>query len=201
MKMARDNPGAETPGAALPRECVLNPQVRLIGPVCDDMLRLMLDRLAKLTGDEEIVAIEISTLGGDAEIGRRMVLEMDLVRERLPKCRFVFVGKSAVYSAGTTLMSGFPVRDRFLTAEATLLIHCRQLEKTVELSGPIRSSLPLVEALCHQIKTGIALEMEHFERLIEGSDVTLDELLEKALYNWYLPARDALKRGLIAGIV
>jgi len=198
--MARDNPDADT-GAALPRECVLDPQVRMIGEVDTDMLRRMLDQLAKLSGDEEIVAVEISTPGGDAEIGRRMILEMDLVRERLPACRFVFLGKSAVYSAGTTLMSAFPVHDRFLTGEAMLLIHCRQLEKTVELSGPIRSSLPLVEALCHQINTGIALEKEHFERLIEGSDVTMDELLKKALYNWYLPARDALKLGLIAGIV
>lgn len=198
--MARDNPGVET-GAALPRECVLNPQVRLIGEVSDAMLRLMLDQLAQLSGNEEIVAVEISTLGGDAEIGRRMILEMDLVRERLPNCRFVFIGKSAVYSAGTTLMSAFPVRDRFMTGEAMLLIHCRQLNKTVELSGPIRSSLPLVQALCHQIKTGIELEKEHFDRLIDGSDVTMDELLEKALYNWYLSAQDALQRGLIAGIV
>jgi ATP-dependent protease ClpP protease subunit len=198
--MARDNPVAET-GAALPRECVLNPQVRLIGEVCDNMLRVMLDQLAKLSGDEEIAAVEISTLGGDAEIGRRMILEMDLARERLPNCRFVFIGKSAVYSAGTTLMAAFPVRDRFMTAEAMLLIHCRQLNKTVELSGPLRSSLPLVQALCHQIKTGIELEKGHFERLIEGSDVTMDELLEKALYSWYLSAQDALQRGLIAGIV
>jgi hypothetical protein len=29
----------------------------------------------------------------------------------------------------------------------------------------------------------------------------MDELLEKALYNWYLSAEDALKRGLIGGIV
>jgi ATP-dependent protease ClpP protease subunit len=198
--MAPDNP-VEATGAALPRGCVLNPHVRLIGEVCDDMLRLMLDQLAKLSGDEKIVAIEISTLGGDAEIGRRMILEIDLVRERLPKCRFVFVGKSAVYSAGTTLMSAFPVRDRFLTDEAVLLLHSRQLDKTVHLSGPIRSSLPLAEALCHQIRTGIMLEEQHFARLIEGSDVTMDELLEKALYNWYVPAEDALRRGLIAGIV
>lgn len=113
----------------------------------------------------------------------------------------MFVGKSAVYSAGTTLMSAFKREDRFLTADATLLIHCRQLEKTVELAGPIRSSLPLVEALRHQIETGIALEKEHFERLIAGSDVTMAELLEKALYNWYVPAENALQQKLVAGIV
>jgi ATP-dependent protease ClpP protease subunit len=198
--MARDNP-EQSSGAALPRELVLNPHVRLFGEIGDDMLRKLLDQLATLTGDEGTVAVEITTVGGDAEVGRRMILEMDLARERLAEIRFVFVGKSTVYSAGTTLMSAFAREDRFLTGEARLMIHCRQLEKTVELAGPIRSSLPLVEALCHQIQTGIELEKEHFERLIAGSDVTMDELLEKALYNWYLTAEDALERGLIAGIV
>lgn len=80
--MARDNP--ETAGASLPRQAVLAPQVRLIGEVSDDMLRGLLDQLSKLTGDEAIVSIEISTLGGDAEIGRRMVLEMDLPAKGFP---------------------------------------------------------------------------------------------------------------------
>lgn len=161
----------------------------------------MLDQLAKLSGKENLVAVEISTVGGDAEVARRMILEIDLVPERLPNTRFVFLGKSAVYSAGTTLLAAFRGADPFLTREATLMIHCRQLEKTVQLSGPIRASLPEVEALCRQIRTGIALEKEHFARPIEGSDVTMDELLEKALYNWYMAAEDALARGLIAGIV
>jgi ATP-dependent protease ClpP protease subunit len=198
--MARDNPG-ELRGAVVPRELVFNPHVRLIGEICDDMLRSMLDQLAKLSADEDIVAVEITTVGGDAEVGRRMMLEMDLARERLPDCRFVFIGKATVYSAGTTLMSAFAREDRFLTREARLMIHSRQLEKRLELAGPIRSSLPLVEALCHQIRTGIELEKEHFERLIAGTDVTMDELLEKALCNWYLTAEDALERGLIGGIV
>lgn len=199
--MARDNPERQHTGADLPRECLLNPQVRLIGEIGETMLSNMLDQLAKLNGDEEIVAVEISTPGGDAEIGRRMIVEIDLVRERMANTRFVFVGKSAIYSAGTTLMSAFPPADRFLTDEAMLLIHCRQLEKTVELTGPIRGSMPKVEALLQQMETGVELEKEHFERLITGSDVTMDELLEKALYNWYVPAGQALERGLIAGVL
>jgi ATP-dependent protease ClpP protease subunit len=195
--MARDN----STGAALPRVLVHSPHVRLIGEINDDTLRGLLDQLAALTGEEGTVALEISTLGGDAEIARRMVLEMDLARERLPAVRFVFVGKTAVYSAGVTLMAAFACADRFLTGDAVLLIHCRQLEKTLQLQGPLRGSLPLVEALCHQLKTGIALETENFERLVAGSAIGIDELREKALYNWYVPAEEALARGLIAGIV
>jgi ATP-dependent protease ClpP protease subunit len=197
--MARDNPAPV--GAPLARTLVLTPRVRLNGEITDDTLRGLLNQLDTLSGDEATVAIEISTLGGDAEIARRMVLEMDLARERLPNVRFVFLGKTAVYSAGVTFMAAFAREDRFLTSDAVLLIHCRQLEKTVELQGPLRGSLPLVEALCHQLKTGIALETENFERLISGSDVDIEELRAKALYNWYVPATEALERGLIAGIV
>ncbi len=81
------------------------------------------------------------------------------------------------------------------------MIHCRKLDKTVELSGPIRSSLPLVEALKAQIETGIALEERNFRRLIDGSDVSLDEVFERALYNWYLDSAAALDRGLVAGVI
>jgi hypothetical protein len=82
-----------------------------------------------------------------------------------------------------------------------LLIHCRQLKQTMELEGPLRSLLPKLTAMVHQLKTGIGLEEENFRRLIEGSDVSMDELLEKALYNWYVPAEEACERGLVAGII
>ena len=55
--------------------------------------------------------------------------------------------------------------------------------------------------MIHQLETGIDLEKENFERLIEGTEVPMDELLEKALYNWYVTAEEAAKRKLVAGIV
>ena len=82
-----------------------------------------------------------------------------------------------------------------------LLIHCRQLEKTLEISGQMRGSRPKVAALLHQIDIGVDLEVENFERLIAGSDVPMDELLEKALYNWYVSADEAMDRGLVAGLI
>jgi ATP-dependent protease ClpP protease subunit len=195
--MARDD-------AVRPPAGILEAQVSLLGEVTEDMARSLLEQLAEIgakTGDDDPVTFEMTTLGGDAEFARRMVLEIDLARERLKPRRLVFLGKTVVYSAGVTVMSAFPREDRFLTADATLLVHCRQLDKTVEVSGPMRSSLPQVRSLCHQMELGLALEEANFKRLVEGSDVSMDELLEKALCNWYIPAADALKRGLIAGIV
>jgi ATP-dependent protease ClpP protease subunit len=192
--MARDD-AAKIPAG------ILEAQVSLMGEVTEDMAGTLRDQLGELDDGKDPIAIEITTLGGDAEFARRMVLEIDLARERLKPRRLVFLGKTVVYSAGVTLMSAFPREDRFLTSDAMVLIHCRQLEKTVEIQGPMRASLPQVESLCHQMKTGIELEHQNFERLIEGSQVSMDELLEKALYNWYVPAREALELGLIAGIV
>ena len=180
---------------------ILDAQISLVGTVDDGMIGSMLDQLAHVPEGDGIVTLEATTLGGDAEMARRAMLEVELARERLKPRRLVFLGKTVVYSAGVTLMAGFPRQDRFLTADAMLLIHCRQLDEELRLSGPIHASLPKLRAKCHEIETGIELEKDGFARLIEGSTVSMDELLEKALYNWYVPAREALELGLIGGIV
>jgi hypothetical protein len=112
-----------------------------------------------------------------------------------------FLGKTIVYSAGVTIMSAFPSEDRYLTRDTMLLIHCRQLEKTIESSGPMRSSLPKIEAARAQIQVGNGFEDQNFRRLVQGSDVSIDEMFEKALHNWYMPAADAMKRGLVADLI
>jgi hypothetical protein len=145
--------------------------------------------------------IDMTTLGGDPEMARRMMVDIDAARARLKNRRFVFIGKTVVYSAGVTFMAAFPAQDRYLNADSTLLIHCRQLDQTIEFDGPIRASIPKMEAMIHQLETGVALEEDNFRRLIEGSDVSMDELLEKALYNWYVPAIEARERGLIADVI
>lgn len=175
------------------------PQISLVGEVNDNMCAILMDSLAAPDGEGDVV-IEITTPGGDAETARRMVLEIDLARERLGR-RIVFLGKTIVYSAGTTIMGAFPKEDRFVTAEARLMIHCRQLEKDLSLSGPIRASIPKVEALLAQLQVGVDLEVEHFARLIEGSAISMDDLQKKALHNWYLTPQEALDLGLIGGIV
>lgn len=187
--------------AAPPRGLVHNPHIRLHGKVDDDMLDKLLDGLAKAAGGKGPIALEVCTLGGDADVGRRMVLEIGLAREWLPGRRLVFIGKTIIYSAGITIMSAFPREDRFITADGVFLIHGRQLDKKVEISGPMRGSLPLVEALCQQLKLGCEMEIEGFKRLLEGSDIEVDEALEKGLHNWYLTAEQALERRLIAGIL
>jgi ATP-dependent protease ClpP protease subunit len=193
--LARDDRGEAAP------KTILNPQISLLGEVTEAMAQTLRDELRDVGDGRDPIAIEVTTLGGDAEMARRMVLDVEAARERLKPRRLVFVGKTVVYSAGVTLMSAFPCENRYLTADATLLIHVRQLDKKIEISGPMRASLPQVRAVCHQIETGIRNEEENFKRLLAGSRLSLDELVEKALYNWYVPAKEALELGLIAGIL
>ena len=182
-----------------PPDILAAPQISLVGEIDKLAVERFLDQLRDAEQGGGDVAMELTTLGGDAELARRIVLEAENARRRLAG-RFLFLGKTVVYSAGTTIMSAFPRADRWLSRDAMLMIHCRRLDKTVEISGPLRSSLPQVEALASQMKAGLALEEENFRRLVEGSDVGLDELLGKALCNWYLTAKEALERGLVAGI-
>lgn len=177
-----------------------SPQISVLGEIVDATAQQLRKDLLAAEAFRGDVAVEVTTVGGDAETARRMVLDLREARARLPG-RLLFLGKTTVYSAGSTLMSAFPRADRYLTEDAWLMIHCRQLDKTVEISGPIRSSLPQVEALRAQLKTGLAIEEDHFRQLIAGSDVGLEEIKTRSLHNWYLGAAEALERGLIAGIV
>lgn len=178
---------------------LLRPQIRLHGEVDGQML----DRLVcEAEGDdsEGPLALELTTSGGDADYGRRLALEIARLRTRLGR-RIVFLGATAVYSAGVTVMSGFPRRDRFLTADAVLLIHCRQLRRTVELQGPLQASRLQVSELSAMIESGLELEDGDFARLIVDSDVTLEEIICRATCSWYVCADEAVRRRLVEAIV
>jgi len=180
---------------------ILTPNVRLIGEVSEDMARDLIACLDDASNEGEPLIVELTTLGGDAEIARRMALELDLARERIHPRRIVFLGKTTIYSAGATIMGAFPRNARFVTEDSWLMIHGRQLDKEVSISGPMRASLAEVEALQQQIKLGLAIEEHGFKRLIAGSRVSLDDICSRAQHNWYLSAQEACERGLIASTV
>lgn len=192
--MARE----ETRAEAVP-QILANPQISLVGDIDKFAVERFLDQLRNAERSGGDIALEITTLGGDAELARRIVLEVGLAQARIDG-RFYFLGKTIVYSAGVTIMCGFERENRWLAHDAMLMIHGRKLEKTVEISGPMRASMAQIEALRRQMEVGLEIEDETFRRLIKGSDVSFDEVAEKARYNWYLSAREALDRRLVAGI-
>src|SRR4051794_7464829 len=105
--MARSDADSEAPAI------LANPQISLIGDIGEVTVGRFLDQLRQAEQAGGDIALEITTLGGDPEMARRIVLEIDRARARMTG-RFVFLGKTVVYSAGATIMSAFPRKDRWL---------------------------------------------------------------------------------------
>jgi len=185
---------------AAPPELSDTPTVSLHGAVDESMLAVWLDALARARTGSGPLVVELSTTGGDADFGRRMAEDVRLFRERTGR-RALFLGRATVYSAGVTVMAGFPRADRWLGKDAVLMIHGRQLQKRLSLDGPLRFERARVEALLAEIDEGLRIERAGFEQLIEGSDVTLEALEREAVGNWYLTAQASLDRRLVAGLV
>lgn len=183
----------------LPAE-VLYPTIRLYGTVNEYMLVRFLEGIDPfLRQGGGSLGIELFTGGGEAETGRRINLEIRLAREK--GIDLYFIGKTMVYSAGVTIMAAFPPERRYLSRDCALLVHGRNTERTVHLSGPIKASLQHVRTVLHEFEMGLELERKGFAELIDGSRVTMEELSEKAEGNWYLMAKEAVDRGLVAGLI
>lgn len=150
---------------------------------------------------EGLIVVELSTLGGDPEVARMMGEDIRYHSDMAPNRRFVFLGKAAIYSAGTTFMSFFATENRYLTRGTRLMIHERLMTKTLQISGPLSTCIATVEATINEIKASIAIQNEGFENLVRGSQVTMDQVLEKAPANWYIEAQEAFELGLIAGVI
>ena len=181
------------------RQTVLTaPQLRLMGSVDEAMYAEFRNQL-NAAPEEGPLVIALTTLGGNPEIARAMADDIRLLRDA--GRTIYFLGKASVYSAGATFMAGFPVTCRFLTEGTSLMVHERQISKTIQLSGPLKSSIAQLKAALNEIEQSIAIEEDGFRDFVEGSDVEFEELREKAPDNWYIPSREAKERGLIADVI
>jgi ATP-dependent protease ClpP protease subunit len=178
----------------------LNPAILLSGTVDYDMYARFRDKL-EAAPESGLIAVELTTLGGDPEVARIMGEDVRFHSEVRPERRFVFLGKAAVYSAGTTFMSFFAPENRYLTRGTRLMIHERKMGKDVHVEGPLTTCIASLEATLNEIRESIAIQNEGFENLVRGSKVTMDEVLRRAPSNWYVEAGDALELGLICGII
>lgn len=176
----------------------LTPNVRLFGSVDESMLAKVLDSLDAIKPGDPVV-LELTTQGGDADIGRRIALEFRLAKERGHET--IFIGKSNVMSAGITIMSCFSPRCRFVDKGCELLIHERRLEKTVQITGPLRSNIQVAKEIIAQLESGQRLEEKGFRDLVDGTKVSFEDLMKKvSKSNWYLSAEEAFRLGIVAGV-
>ena len=74
----------------------------------------------------------------------------------------------------------------------------------VEASQNVTTETPtvaVVKATLNEIECSIAIQNEGFQNLVLGSNVTLDEVLQKAPSNWYLEAQEAKNLGLVEAVL
>src|ERR1700749_2477000 len=90
-----------------------SPSIMLSGEVGYPMYERFRDQLAASL-ESKLVVIELSTLGGDPEVARMMGEDVRFHSDLAPERHFAFLGKAAIYSAGTTFMSFFAPDNRYL---------------------------------------------------------------------------------------
>jgi ATP-dependent protease ClpP protease subunit len=187
-------------GPILPASAFKKPAVALSG-VVDYAMYVAFRAQFDNASNQELVVIELATLGGDPEVARMMGEDVRFASEMEPTRRFVFLGKAAIYSAGTTFMSFFVRENRYLTRGSRLMIHERKLSKQLMIDGPLTTCLATVQATLNEIECSIAIQNEGFQNLVLGSSVTLEEVLKRAPSNWYLEAQEAKSLGLIEAVL
>jgi len=187
--------GEHKPKRTLPS---MKADLRLLGSIDEAMIQRFLDQRASIDGDRPLV-LELSTMGGEADSARRLAEEIRLLRgER----EVYLLGKTYVYSAGITVMAAVPCTHRFVTRDTILLVHERRIDRTLQLSGALRSAIAITKDLLAELEVGQQLERRGFDRFASGSRLSGEELLARVLeHDWYLTAQEALDLELIAGIV
>lgn len=174
--------------------------IRLFGNVSEFMLSEFFRQQAEVAPDKPIV-FEISTSGGDAEIGRRIAQELRLWQE-MAKREVCFLGKTYVFSAGVTIMSAIPQERRFLTRDCEVLIHERKMQREIRLDGALRACKAAVQDVLAEIESGQRLERDGFATLVKGSQLSAEDIEKRVMEkDWYLTAKEALDIGLVAGVI
>jgi ATP-dependent protease ClpP protease subunit len=174
--------------------------IRLFGKVDQAMLAEFFRQQVEVKPDKPIV-FELSSSGGDADIGRRIAQEIRLWQD-IEKREVFFFGKTYVFSAGVTIMSAVPRTHRFLTADCELLIHERKLKKDIHLEGALRGCMSILKDALAEIESGQRLERDGFAQLVKGTALTVDDVGAKVYdKDWYLTAAEAQRIGLVAGVL
>ena len=180
---------------------LFEPNIRINEPIENKTLIDFLDHLSSVRTSGQDLILELNTIGGDADVARRIALEIRLFARhsgRTASC----VGKTYVYSAGVTILAAFRKERRYLTEDAILLVHERRSENLeINLSGPLASSIQIVKETLSLLETGQKLETEGFAELVGGSRLTVDGLLKCIRANCYMTAKECLERGLIEKIL
>ncbi|MEL7686335.1 ATP-dependent Clp protease proteolytic subunit [Citromicrobium bathyomarinum] len=181
-------------------QSLASPGIRLYGAMDAGMYAEFTEMLAEQAPGGPIV-IALTTMEGDPEIARSMADDIRLLRDR-GRREIIFLGKTAIHGAGVLFMAAFPVSHRYLTRATKLMITENKRAQPMELAGgSLRSVASQLEHAQREIQREIEQEDEDYRAISEGSNVSVQELREKAPNDWYITASEAKAMGLIAEVV
>ena len=181
-------------------QTLANPGIRLYGTLNAEMYAEFTERLSEQEPGGPIV-IALTTMEGDPEIARSMADDIRLLRDR-GRREIIFLGKTAVYGAGVLFMAAFPVSHRYLTRATKVLVTENKRAQPIQLSGgSLRSVASQLEHVQREIQREIEQEDQDYRAISEGSNVSVQELREKAPNEWFITASEAKAMGLIAEVV
>ncbi|MBD59612.1 MAG: hypothetical protein CL808_05775 [Citromicrobium sp.] len=193
-------PDPRNPATQPASQTLASPGIRLYGTMDAGMYAEFTEMLAEQAPGGPIV-IALTTMEGDPEIARSMADDIRLLRDR-GRREIIFLGKTAIYGAGVLFMAAFPVSHRFLTRATKLLVTENKRAQPMELAGgSLRSVASQLEHAQREIQREIEQEDEDYRAISEGSNVSVQELREKAPNDWYITASEAKAMGLIAEVV
>ena len=181
-------------------QTLASPGIRLYGTMDAGMYAEFTEMLAEQAPGGPIV-IALTTMEGDPEIARSMADDIRLLRDR-GRREIIFLGKTAVYGAGVLFMAAFPVSHRYLTRATKVLVTENKRAQPLELAGgSLRSVASQLEHAQREIQREIEQEDDDYRAISEGSNVSVQELREKAPNDRYITASEAKAMGLIAEVV
>ena len=178
----------------------LQPDIRIWGEIESETADQFLEQLDKYRRKKGPVVLELGTVGGEADAARRIAHEIRIARDE-QGIDIYFLGQTCVYSAGVVIMAAFKKERRFLTRETLIMVHERRMDKQVKFYGALSNCLQTARELISQFEIGQRIEQDDFRKLADGSNITPEEIMERARSNWYVTAEECLERGLIAGII
>jgi ATP-dependent protease ClpP protease subunit len=179
---------------------LFEPNISINGLITSDTLGFFLGRLQAVRQDGIDLIMELNTDGGDADVARRIALEIRLFCKH-SKGKAYCVGKTKVYSAGVTILAAFPRRQRYVTEDAVLLVHERHMQQSISLNGPLKACIQIVREQLALLETAEQLEREGFEELVQGTCIAPEQLYEKATQNCYITADEAVRIGIVSAIL
>lgn len=174
--------------------------IRLWGDIDNETVSSFLEQLDQALQKDGPIILELGTVGGEADAARRIAHEIRICSENL-KREIYFLGKTSVYSAGIVILSAFKKERRFLTKETMIMIHERRMDKEVKFSGALSNCIHTARELISQFETGQKIEKEDFKALAIGSTLTADDIMKRAMSNWYISAKECKELGLVEGII